>query len=115
MKKALLVSIFCVSTLFAQNNGKEPIYKQEGDLVSMTTFYKNGAVKEQGFYKNKKLHGTWNKYNEEGIKITKATYHNGTKVGNWMFLNNGILSEVHYENNKIVSVHKWNDNNVAVK
>lgn len=116
--KNLSIFLFAVLisfTSFAQET-KEPTYERQGDLVVVTTYHENGNVKEQGFYKNQKLHGEWNMYNEEGIKITKGFYANGQKSGTWMFLNNGVLTEVNYSENRIASVHEWNsDSNVAIK
>ena len=102
--------VFCSSFLFAQvNKGYEPIYEKQGELVAVTLFYENGSIKEQGFYKDKKLHGEWIKYNREGVKITRAQYNCGMKTGNWMFLNKGILTEVTYKNNRITEVKDLNE------
>lgn len=110
----LLVFLFSCGS-FAQNIN-EPTYKKQGELVAVTTYYEDGSIKEQGFYKNQKLHGEWNMYNEDGVKITKANYINGKKSGTWMFLKDGVVTEVNYEDNKIASVHKWNEeSNVAIK
>jgi len=113
MKKILsILLLLCGSISFSQNTHKEPLIKAEGDLVAITTYHDNGAIKEQGFYKNKKLHGEWNKYDERGVKITKANYRNGKKVGTWLFLNNGVVSEVDYIDGRIASVHNWDLNNI---
>ncbi|OIQ40323.1 MAG: hypothetical protein BM563_03210 [Bacteroidetes bacterium MedPE-SWsnd-G1] len=110
MKKSILVLVlFCVGLYTYASNGSEPVYEIEGNLVAVTTFYENGQIKEQGFYKNKKLHGEWSLYNKEGDKITKANYSNGKKIGTWMFMSNGKLTEVQYENNTIAKVFEWND------
>lgn len=116
MKKIAIIFIFLLTyNSFAQNTN-EVSYEKQGDLVAVTTYYENGSIKEQGFYKNKKLHGEWNMYNQDGIKIAKAYYTNGKKSGTWMFLKNGIVTEVNYdENNKIADVHKWNEEAVAIK
>ena len=111
----VLIIMFISCTGFAQNIN-EPQYEKQGDLVAVTTYYEDGSIKEQGFYKDQKLHGEWNMYNVEGIKITKANYENGEKSGTWMFLKNGVVTEVNYENNKIASFHKWNqESKVAIK
>lgn len=116
MKKYLiLIIVFCSSLAFAQETKIEPTYEEEGNLVAVTTYHENGNVKETGFYKNKKLHGEWTKFNADGVKITRAFYDNGKKTGKWMFLNDGILTEVDYENNKIANVYTWNsDDNVVI-
>ena len=96
--------VFCSSLLFAQNNVVKPTYAVDGDLVAVTNYYDNGEIMEQGFYKDKKLHGEWVKYDKSGKKITKAFYSDGIKTGKWMFLNDGKLTEVIYKENKIASV-----------
>ncbi|AOW22077.1 hypothetical protein LPB138_10125 [Urechidicola croceus] len=87
----------------------EPTYEKQGDIVSVTTYYEDGSVKEQGFYKDKKLHGEWSKFNRNGDKIILASYDNGRKVGTWMYVNNGVLTQVDYQENKIASVYEWNN------
>jgi antitoxin component YwqK of YwqJK toxin-antitoxin module len=111
----VLIIMFISCTSFAQNIN-EPQYEKQGNLVAVTTYYEDGSIKEEGFYKDQKLHGEWNMYNVEGIKITKANYENGEKSGTWMFLKNGVVTEVKYENNQIASFHKWNhESKVAIK
>lgn len=117
MKKIVfLIFIFCSSIIYAQQVvDVKPTYELKGDLVAVTTYYEDGAVKEEGFYKDKKLHGEWNMYNREGDKIARASYDNGQKTGKWIFLNDGILTEVDYEDNRITNVQKWNkDQNIAI-
>ena len=109
----LLIVLFSCAG-FAQETVK-PTYEKHGDLVAVTTYYEDGSIKEEGFYKDKKLHGEWNKFNHEGDKIVKAQYDNGVKTGIWMFLENGILTEVKYSDNKIANVYKSNvDNKKAI-
>tara|TARA_B110000967_G_scaffold165032_1_gene172558 strand:- start:162 stop:515 length:354 start_codon:yes stop_codon:yes gene_type:complete len=111
----ILLAILFSCTCYAQNINV-PTYKKQGDLVAVTTYHEDGSIKEQGFYKDKKLHGEWNMYNQDGIKIAKANYINGDKSGVWMFFTDGVVTEVNYSENKIASVHKWNeDSKVAVK
>ena len=110
MKKILiLIFALCSSMIYAQQVQVEPTYELKGDLVAVTTYYEDGAVKEEGFYKDKLLHGEWNMYNKEGNKITRASYEKGQKTGKWLFLNDGTLTEVDYQNNKITNVQKWNN------
>ena len=110
----VLILLFSCGS-FAQNVN-EPTYEKQGDLVAVTTYYEDGSIKEQGFYKNKKLHGEWNMFNQEGVKITKANYTNGEKSGTWVFLKDGLVTEVNYEDNQIASVHKWDEEStVAIK
>lgn len=111
----IVLAVLFSSISFAQNVN-EPAYEKQGDLVAVTTYYEDGSIKEQGFYKDQKLHGEWNLYNQEGVKITKANYMSGKKSGIWMFLKDGVVTEVNYSENKIESIHKWNeDSTVAIK
>ena len=107
--------VFCSSLLFAQNKSIKPTYAQDGDLVAVTTYYESGEIMEQGFYKDKKLHGEWNKYDKNGVKITKAFYSDGVKTGKWTFLNDGKLTEVVYKKNKITSVSEIKNREILIK
>ena len=103
-----LVMVFLMSfTLFAQTENDLVKTEKIGDLEKVTIFYDSGEIHQLGFIKNKKLHGEWKSFDKEGNKIAKANYENGNKVGKWFFWNDGILSEVDYNNNKIVKVNTW--------
>lgn len=101
MKKVLIYMMVALFTSagFAQNDKAESTYEKQGDLVAVTNYYENGSVKEQGFYKDKKLHGEWKMYNQEGVLIVKAYYANGKKTGKWLFIKDGVLTEVDYSGN----------------
>ena len=55
--KNILILIFalCSGIIYAQQDQVEPTYELNGDLVAVTTYYEDGAVKEEGFYKDKPL------------------------------------------------------------
>ena len=111
MKKiSIIIFALCSSMIYAQQVQVEPTFESDGDAVAVTTYYEDGSVKEEGFYKNKQLHGEWNLYNREGDKITRAYYKNGQKTGKWIFLNNGVVTEVDYDDNRITNIQKWNKN-----
>ena len=94
----------------------KPKYEKVGDLVKVTSFHDNGELKEEGFYKNNKLTGVWKLYDNQGNKIALANYEQGKKVGKWFFWTKEGLKEVNYDENTIVSVQSWKeDNSVAVK
>ncbi len=95
----MMVVLF-TSIGFSQNNKVESTYEKQGNLVAVTNYYDNGSVKEQGFYKDKKLHGEWKMYNQEGVLIVTAHYENGKKTGKWVFLKDGVLTEVDYSKNE---------------
>lgn len=104
----MLLSAFVVS---AQ---KGPKYEIENQLVKATYYYDNGQVKQEGFYKDGKLHGKWVSYNENGTKQAMGEYNNGAKAGKWFFWNDAALSEVDYADSRIAEVKKWSKDAVVV-
>jgi antitoxin component YwqK of YwqJK toxin-antitoxin module len=108
MKKiALIIALVFSVTLSAQEN--KPKMENEGDLVKATFFHDNGEIAQIGFYKNDKPHGEWIAFNQVGDKIAKGTYDMGVKVGKWFFWNDGVLSEVDFENGRVINVTKWDN------
>lgn len=106
MKKLVTVCLLGLSTIaFAQQ--KEPTFKAEGDLVKATYYYENGAIKTQGFFKDKKLTGEWVRFDNEGNKIQLAYYNKGKKVGKWFIWSKSTLKEINFEDNSIASVNVW--------
>ncbi|NVK52875.1 MAG: nicotinic acid mononucleotide adenyltransferase [Flavobacteriaceae bacterium] len=107
MKKiAALVLLLTVSICSAQEVA--PKFEKSADLVKATYYYQDGTIKEQGFFKDKKLTGKWVRYNKEGEKTMIAYYKAGKKVGKWFAWNKNTLKEINYANNTIVSVKNWN-------
>lgn len=106
MKKAFIFVLFFISAIgFSQE--KFPTYEKEGNLVKVTYYYDNGAIKIVGFFKDKKLTGEWASYDREGNKTKIAHYNNGKKSGKWFVWSNEFLKEINYKNNRLVSVHDW--------
>ncbi|MFC5048060.1 toxin-antitoxin system YwqK family antitoxin [Aquimarina hainanensis] len=107
------ITLLCSVALFAQET--KPTFEKQGDLIKGTFYHDNGQVRQEGFYKNKKLHGKWVSYDATGKKISMGQYNNGIKTGKWFFWNEDKLSEVNYTDNKIASATTWSDkNNVVV-
>ncbi|KGL61979.1 hypothetical protein [Polaribacter sp. Hel1_85] len=106
MKKAILLAILFISAI-GYSQDKATTYEKEGDLVKATYFYDNGDVKVQGFFKDKKLTGTWTSFDKQGNKTQIAQYNEGKKVGKWFVWNNDSLKEINYVNNVIVNVNDW--------
>lgn len=104
----LLLSAFAVS---AQT---EPKYTIEAQAVKATYYYDNGQVKQEGTYRDGKLHGKWVAYNENGTKQSMGEYDNGIKTGKWFFWTGSILSEVDYADSRIADIKKWSNDAVAV-
>jgi len=108
MKKLLtLIVLFVIANINAQE--VEPTYEKAGDMVKATYYYQDGSIKEQGFFKDKKLTGQWISYNQDGEKTMIANYDAGKKVGKWFAWNKNSLKEITYNNNKVISLKKWNE------
>ena len=105
-KYLLLLTILFISAIgFSQQ--KETTFEKEGDLVKATYYYDNGDVKVQGFFKDKKLTGTWTRFDKKGNKTQIAHYNEGKKVGKWFVWNKESLKEINYDNNVVVAVNDW--------
>lgn len=100
----LLTLTFISATAFAQND-KELKLNKETNLIEATYYHANGEISQKGtFNLEKKLHGEWISYNEEGDKISIGNYTNGLKTGKWVFWSGDDKKEVEYNNNAIASV-----------
>jgi antitoxin component YwqK of YwqJK toxin-antitoxin module len=106
MKKAILLAILFISAI-GYSQEKETTFEKEGDLVKATYYFDNGDVKVQGFFKDKKLTGTWTSFDNQGNKTQIAQYKEGKKVGKWFVWNKESLKEITYDNNALVSVNDW--------
>ncbi len=110
--KITLFMLFIVSISFAQEI--KPKFEKEGGLVKATYFYETGEVKQQGFFKEEKLHSKWISYDKSGNKTTIAFYQNGQKTGTWLVLNDGKVKQIKYGLNKIIEVKNLKDTSLAV-
>ncbi|OYQ38281.1 membrane-binding protein [Flavobacterium cyanobacteriorum] len=104
----LLLSAFVVT---AQN---APKYQIENKMVKATYYYDNGQVKQEGFYKDGKLHGKWVAFNEDGTRQAIGEYNNGAKTGKWFFWSGTTLNEVDYADSRVAEVKKWSNSSNAV-
>ena len=100
---AVILMMLCAGFTYAQNDTKTK-YEQKGDLIEATIYHDNGQIEQHGFFKDKKLHGTWTYFNEKGEKITIGNYKNGIKTGKWLIKDIETVKEVNYLNGKIVKV-----------
>lgn len=106
MKKLILLAVFFIAAQgFSQE--KETTFEREGDLVKATYYFKTGEVKVQGYFKDKKLTGTWSSYDKQGNKTKIANYKEGKKTGKWFVWGKESLKEINYDGNVIVSVNDW--------
>ena len=103
----LIVAITFSGSMFAQTDAIEPVFEKQGELIKGTFYYEDGNVRQEGTYKDGKLHGEWVTYNGEGKKNGLAHYTNGKKTGKWFFWDKDRLSEVNYEESVIISVNSW--------
>ncbi len=110
MKKiAIILVMFCVGFVSAQENDKKVKLEKKGNLVEAIYFDSNGVIDQQGFFKNNKRHGNWISFNEKGEKMIVGHYVDGKKTGKWVFKTNEKLTEVDYLDNRIVGVNEWSN------
>ena len=111
--KLLACALFVSGMMMAQEI--EPKYEIDGNLVKATYYYENGSIKQEGFYKDGKVHGQWVSYNEKGIKTSMGEFTNGNKSGKWFFWSDGALNEVDYKDSRVAVVNKWEKETVAYR
>lgn len=110
MKKTIMIIaiLFISVSAFAQTKPEMKLNK-ETNLIEATYFHTNGEISQKGtFNLEKKLHGEWLSYNENGETISIGSYVDGVKTGKWMFWANNILKEVEYNENVIAAVTETN-------
>lgn len=113
MKKIIVAGLMLTAGVLSAQNIK-PTHEITDQLVKSTYYYDNGAVKQSGFYKDGKLHGSWVSYNQDGTKQSMGEYENGQKTGKWFFWTGTVLNEVDYSNSRIADIKKWSNGAVAV-
>lgn len=109
MKKLLFIAVLLMM-VSVKAQEVSPLYENVEGIVKVTNFYDDGSVKEEGFYKNKVITGTWITYDQFGNKTAVANYKNGKKVGKWFLSTQEGLKEVDYKNNVIANVQSWKGN-----
>ena len=108
LKLILFTAAFLMSgVILAQNEEIKPKFEKQGELIKGTFYYEDGSVRQEGTYKDGKLHGEWISYDQTGKKTAIAQYAFGTKDGQWFFWDSDKLTEVNYDNNVIASVDTW--------
>ncbi len=98
----------------AQSEAPKPVFEKQGELIKGTFYYDDGNIRQEGTYKDGKLHGKWISYDENGEKTAIAQYDNGQKDGVWFFWSEDKLTEVNYEKNNIASVSSWKNTSSLV-
>ena len=112
IKNTILIILFTVLPLSAQENDESKTYVFEGDKIRYTEFYPNGQVLQTGYFLNGKNHGIWSSYNQDGTKKAEGAFENGKKTDAWFFWNDAILIEVTYKNNRIQKAIQWDKSEV---
>lgn len=126
MKKLIL--ILCLSlvylTSFSVNNPIKQVFYNDGcikteisqfneNTYKIINYYENSNIQEIKYYDlNKNKTGLWESYNENGIKISEASFKNNKKHGFWKFwdTNNGKLTMVmEYKNGKRIKAFMYNE------
>lgn len=105
--KNIAIGLVMMLTLAVGYGQKEKEVKLNTDtnLIEATYYHDNGVVSQKGtFDLDGKLHGEWTKFDKEGVKISEGTYTKGVRTGKWMFVSNGTVKEVEFDNNVIASV-----------
>ncbi|MGA9588508.1 MAG: nicotinic acid mononucleotide adenyltransferase [Salegentibacter sp.] len=110
----LIAALIFSGAMMAQENEHQPVFEKQGNLIKATFYYEDGSIRQEGTYKDGKLHGEWISYDQEGNKNAIAEYTNGEKTGKWFFWSGEKLSEVNYENSRIVSVNTWKSDGTLV-
>lgn len=112
MKNLILGTLLLAgTTLFAQKIS--PDFEQEDTVIKGTFYYEDGAVKQEGTYKNGKLHGQWVMYAPDGSKMAIAHYKKGKKVGQWFYYQDQDLTQINYTDNRIAEVSQWKDRKIV--
>ena len=72
-------------------------------IVYKEKYFENGVLETKTSYKYGKVNGLYERYNEDGIKITEGTRKDTYKEGIWKIFEGKkgrLISEINYENNK---------------
>jgi antitoxin component YwqK of YwqJK toxin-antitoxin module len=113
MKNIILTALLLTAGMVSAQNIK-PSHEIENQIIKSTYYYDNGAVRQSGFYKDGRLHGSWVAYNQDGTKQSMGEYANGVKTGKWFFWTGSVLNEVDYNNSRIADIKKWSKDAVAI-
>ncbi len=115
-KFILFLAIFSFTSLAFGQQKKELQYNKETNLIEAIYYHENGQVSQSGtFNLDRKLHGEWISFNDEGHKIASGNYLNGKKSGKWLFWSGSEVKEVAYEDNAIASVNGMNAETSVVR
>jgi hypothetical protein len=112
MKNLLIASMMMFAgVVFAQDNNAQHVVVDQ--MVKSTFYFENGQVKQEGFYKDGKVHGQWISYDINGNKVSMGQFENGIKTGKWFFWTGSDLSEVDFTDSRIAQVKKWSQGSLV--
>lgn len=116
MKKTRIILAALAITLATTVNAQDvkPTFEEKGELIKGTYYYEDGNIRQEGTYKNGKLHGEWISYKQNGKKNAIAQYEEGAKTGKWFFWSDDVLTEVDYSSNRIAEVKEYQNTNTLV-
>lgn len=90
------------------NQLKEELSFKNGVLHGLrVSYFKNGQIKQKGFFKDGRYNGTWKSFNEAGNIIFEAEYSNDTLTGKYVswYKTNVMKEKGNCEKNRRVG--KW--------
>lgn len=105
MRIFYLLFALSIASLSAQE--KKVVTKEGTNTFKVVYYNKAGNIIQQGFIKNKMLHGEWASFYNDGRKAVSGQYDKGKKVGKWFFWNQGKIREVDFVDNNVVKVLDW--------
>ena len=105
MRIILMFFALSITSLSAQE--KKSVIKEGTHTFKVGYYNEAGNILQEGFIKNKKLHGEWSSFYKDGRKAVSGQYDKGKKVGKWFFWNQGKIREVDFVDNNVVKVFDW--------
>lgn len=112
MRKYMIIGAVLISGMFFAQT-IEPKLEAVNQKVKATYYFENGAVQQEGFFKDGKLDGQWISYDVNGNKKSIGEYNKGVKCGKWFFWNEATLTEVEFSKSKIESIQNWKKDALA--
>ena len=106
MRKIVCTMVVVLMAAFAYGQkDKDLVMNEDTGLIEAVYYHDNGVVSQKGtFNLDRKLHGEWISYNEQGDKIAQGSYEKGLRIGTWTFWQEGTMKKVEYNNNAVASV-----------
>ena len=95
---------------YKNGNVKYEKVRYNNQLICITSYYKNGQIKEKGHYKKGKRHGWFEDFSHDGVRKTTAFFQNDKKDGLWTFYDHAgsVKRYVFFDKNKIVDPNFYN-------